>query len=707
MSDLLEAALVYAGRGWPVIPLHGWSLQGCTCGRRDRCPSPAKHPHTTNGLKDASTDPKQIREWWSKWPDANVGLVTGVAFDVLDVDGPEGLASFERLTAENGSPLGGIVVETGSGGRHYLFEPQGAGNRAGMVPGLDWRGEGGYIVAPPSIHASGRNYRRLVNLGNGIPPAPDWLVELVRPRRQAQASAGGSEWTQPANTASYGQRALESELAALALAEEGTRNSSLNKAGFSLFQLVKAGVLDEFETRAALAKVASQIGLEDLEIERTLQSAWDSAEARDLPAKDRVPEGVGFLGPSQPTGSRRKLKVKPLAGMPAIRTDWLWDGRVPMGALTLVGGREGIGKSTLCYDIASDITRGTVRGFHNGEPRNVLIVATEDDWNRTIIPRLRAAKANLDRIFQVEVEMSDPEAGPLDVTFPKDVEAMAELVRANDVDMVLLDPLLSRLSIKLDSHKDSDVRQALEPVTRFAAQTGCAVLGLIHVNKSGSKDPLTSLMGSRAFVAVARAVLYVMIDPEDEGLRLLLQAKNNLGISNIPALRFSIDNTPAGEDSNTREQLYSGKLNWRGESSMSVDMAMELADVSSDERTKVKDASEWLIDYLEAHNGLDERKAILAAAKVAGIAESTLDRAKPKANVSTKRVGGFQGPAVWFLPGHEPPAVASKSPVPECEGSEGSRPSLSPSAPLPSPTTTSLTDNSPWRLREVDDESLI
>lgn len=693
MSDLLDAALVYAGRGWPVIPLHGWSLQGCTCGRRDRCPSPAKHPHTTNGLKDASTDPKQIREWWSKWPDANVGLVTGVAFDVLDVDGPEGLASFERLTAENGSPLGGIVVETGSGGRHYLFEPQGAGNRAGMVPGLDWRGEGGYIVAPPSIHASGRNYRRLVNLGNGIPPAPDWLVELVRPRRQAQASAGGSEWTQPANTASYGQRALESELAALALAEEGTRNSSLNKAGFSLFQLVKAGVLDEFETRAALAKVASQIGLEDLEIERTLQSAWDSAEAREI-----APAVASEPIPGQNPGTRRRLKVKPLADEPAFKTEWLWDGRVPLGAITLVAGREGIGKSTFCYDVASDVTRGTARGVHRGQPRNVLVVATEDDMNRTIVPRLRAAKADLNRIFQIEVEKAS--SGPLEMELPTDTDELIEIIQENDVDLVLLDPLLSRISMKLDTHKDAEVRKALEPVVTIAQQTNCSVLGIMHVNKSGNQDMLNSMMGSRAFPAVARSVLFVVIDPDETGIRLLAHPKNNLG-PEAPTLKFTIENTPAGVDSNTGEQLYTGKLEWQGESALTKDQITDLLELSVEDRTSMKDAGEWLKDYLERHGGLDDFESIKRAVPTADFSMSTVKRARYTVGVRSKRLGtGSHHKSVWYLPGHEP---GSSSPKPD-SGLSG----LSDDHGLPHTHLDNIVqDNSPRNVASVDDEALI
>ena len=168
---VLEAALTYASRGWRVVPLHGWTGSRCTCGN-EHCDSPGKHPRNVNGLTGASSNPATIRQWFGNWPDSNVGLVTGEHFDVLDVDGADGEASLDKLIADNGDlPDDIIEIETGSGGRHYLFKSTGAGNRAKMRPGLDWRGKGGYIVAPPSRHASGRCYTETVwqRLPGGVP----------------------------------------------------------------------------------------------------------------------------------------------------------------------------------------------------------------------------------------------------------------------------------------------------------------------------------------------------------------------------------------------------------------------------------------------------------------------------------------------------------------------------------------------------------
>jgi hypothetical protein len=162
-NDRLAAALDYASRGWPVEPLHTPTENGlCSCGKRN-CSSPGKHPRTLHGLKDASTDPDVITKWWEAWPEANVGVVTGKisGLVVLDVDprasGDKSLAELER---EHGSLPTTLEARTGGGGRHIVFAYPAGGvrTRIGLMPGLDLKSDGGYFVAPPSLHASGGRY---------------------------------------------------------------------------------------------------------------------------------------------------------------------------------------------------------------------------------------------------------------------------------------------------------------------------------------------------------------------------------------------------------------------------------------------------------------------------------------------------------------------------------------------------------------------
>lgn len=131
---LLDAALHYATRyGWPVFPLRAGQ----------------KRPATRNGFKDATTDPDRIRSWWTRHPNHNVGLPTGLAFDVIDIDTPIQPASLAALHAASKLRVHGHVA-TSSGGIHYYVTPTGRGNTARSMPGVDYRGLGGYVVAPPS-----------------------------------------------------------------------------------------------------------------------------------------------------------------------------------------------------------------------------------------------------------------------------------------------------------------------------------------------------------------------------------------------------------------------------------------------------------------------------------------------------------------------------------------------------------------------------
>lgn len=149
----LDAAVQYAKWGWPVFPLGYLS----------------KHPAIPkdkggNGVKDATTDVDRIKRYWQKNPTHNIGIATGYAFDVLDIDtpkkegDPDGRDVLPKILASNDIPDAHGVVITANGGFHYYLEPAGIGNRAGILPGVDIRGKGGYVVAPPSRLPDGRRW---------------------------------------------------------------------------------------------------------------------------------------------------------------------------------------------------------------------------------------------------------------------------------------------------------------------------------------------------------------------------------------------------------------------------------------------------------------------------------------------------------------------------------------------------------------------
>lgn len=159
--NLLGAALAYAAWGWPVFP--------CRPGRK--VPAIAR-ARGGQGLHDATTDPELIRRWWNQWPYANVGLSTGHAFDVLDID-PAGLRWWSAVRAHL-DLAGHAQAGTPRGGIHVYLQPSSGGNLSGLTPGVDYRGLGGYVVAPPSILVASALK----------PPRPSWPLRyrwLVHP----------------------------------------------------------------------------------------------------------------------------------------------------------------------------------------------------------------------------------------------------------------------------------------------------------------------------------------------------------------------------------------------------------------------------------------------------------------------------------------------------------------------------------------------
>lgn len=186
MSPKRKAAIAYANKlNWAVFPLHTPNGNYCSC-RNPSCQSVGKHPRTKNGVKAASTNLNLINRWWKKWPSANIAVATGKGngFIALDVDprhGGEDSLSF--LVNKYGALPETIEAMTGGGGRHILFKNSGnVRNLTNILPGLDIRGEGGYIVVAPSLHVCGKRYEwELSSRPLNLPLAdiPEWLLEMI------------------------------------------------------------------------------------------------------------------------------------------------------------------------------------------------------------------------------------------------------------------------------------------------------------------------------------------------------------------------------------------------------------------------------------------------------------------------------------------------------------------------------------------------
>ena len=162
-NEKLTAALAYAEKlGWAVLPLHSVNAEGtCTCGNPECDNSIGKHPRTKNGHLEATKDLDQITRWWAKWPDANIGVRTGAesGIVVIDIDPRnDGDNSIEDMEKEIGKLPDTVVQQTGSGGRHLIFNHPGKEvkcSRSELGSGIDVKGDDGYIVVAPSSNANG------------------------------------------------------------------------------------------------------------------------------------------------------------------------------------------------------------------------------------------------------------------------------------------------------------------------------------------------------------------------------------------------------------------------------------------------------------------------------------------------------------------------------------------------------------------------
>jgi hypothetical protein len=254
---------------------------GCSC-RDPGCGQVAKHPLGSlvpHGVKDATCNRARILAWWTRHPQANIGLACGHAFDVLDVDGPTGVQAIRALAATHGLESSGPLVRTGGGGWHFYLAPTGLGNaQPAGLDHVDWRGRGGYVVAPPSRHASGHPYQWTAGRDLDTPPGqvPVVLLERLQLRRlqrppgpvQLPAVAGG-----PGDH--YARAALAEELTRVAAAPVGQRNRQLWESTRNLYNLVATGALDHREVDQALLDAAERCGLlseEPRQTRRTLAS---------------------------------------------------------------------------------------------------------------------------------------------------------------------------------------------------------------------------------------------------------------------------------------------------------------------------------------------------------------------------------------------------------------------------------------------------
>lgn len=252
--NMLARALHYRGRGLSVIPLARGGKNPIINWKEYQQRLPTNY---------------EIRSWWEKVPDANIGIATGVVSGVFVLDCDTKDAAETVRAKGRGVPC--AIAGTGNGVHFYYSMPDFAvGNRAKILPGMDIRGTGGYVVAPPSIHPSGRAYLWITDV-NLDRPAPDWLLDLLRPQT-IQRPPAPAERLQIKHGDRYAKCAFNSEYRAVLYASEGSRNDTLNRACYNLGQLIGDGLLDRSEVENAMLNAALAVGQNEREARATITS---------------------------------------------------------------------------------------------------------------------------------------------------------------------------------------------------------------------------------------------------------------------------------------------------------------------------------------------------------------------------------------------------------------------------------------------------
>ncbi len=327
MSELLlQAALNYAARGWPLLPLHGIRDGACDCGAAE-CSSPGKHPigrAVPRGLHDATIDPAVIRAWWQRWPNANVGVCTGEesGFIVLDVDSAEALDLLK--SSGRNIPDDALWQLTGRGCQ-YLFAHPGfrvPNSTSKVAAEVDVKGDGGYIVAPPSMHYLGSCYEWKSDCEPG--PAPEWLLNFLRqPAAMAPLTPASMTNILDVDLLTTVHGAAER----MRQAPERTRNTTLNAVAFSLGRRAALG-LHRDAAEAALVGAAMAAGLGEAETRRTFASGWSAGLRHPLEMA-----GGAQVGPEEPPWPPRQslppatppVPILPEDMVPAPLRAWLVD----------------------------------------------------------------------------------------------------------------------------------------------------------------------------------------------------------------------------------------------------------------------------------------------------------------------------------------------------------------------------------------------
>lgn len=593
IKNILDAALDYEVREFSVFPVG----------------SDKKPLINWKEYQNKRATPEQIKEWIEKYPAMNIAIVTGKISGIVVVD-------IEKGGNSNGYPPT-VTAKSGGGGIHLYYKHPGyeVPNYARVRELTDIRGDGGYVLAPPSVSDKGEY---------------EWII--------SPEDSDFSEWpvwiTKNANT----EEKIEKKWL---LGKNGVAEGSRNDSAASM-----AGKIIS-STDPELLEI---LGWEQFEIwngkntpplsERELRSVWNSIKRLHTQSDKTQARNT----PQVKYGKGRAI-VKCFTDIQSAPISWLWQGRIALGKLTMIAGDPGLGKSLVTATLAAHVSKGYAWPVDQSVPPvgDIILISAEDDPADTIKPRLEAAGADCARIHVVEAiqeEVTDAESESTQhmFSFKRDIATLGDLLSSlPNCRLVIIDPISAYLD-SADSNNNSDIRGLLAPLSELASKHKVAIVLVSHLNKNSGGNASYRVMGSLAFTAAVRTAYIVTKDKENPERRLLMPLKNNIA-KDKTGLAYAIIEAENGQP----------VIAWESEPvEITTEEALAFSQ-SSDQHTATDEAVNFLIDLL-AEGPAKADEAIKEAQKI-GITSKPLRNAREKLGIKTKKSATFKdGFWEWKLP---------------------------------------------------------
>jgi hypothetical protein len=571
-GSLKKAALAYAAAGWPVVLVHGIKDGRCTCGRRD-CERVGKHPireFFPHGYKSATTDLDAIRSMVRRWPDANIGIVRPDGVSMLDADTPEAMDEIRKLVRTDT-----LLVHTRRGAHFYFY---GEITKDSELPkDVEVKSNRGFDIVPPSRALDGTEYE----WGDGprepiawplAPPSKSGVVRLDLQKKLSHITEGGRNSFLARHLGLWRYAGLSSDVM-LALAH-------------------------------TLNETALHPPLDEREVERTVESINRYGSIYD--------EAFVTLA---------DVKEEPL--------NWLYEPYILRGALNVLDGNPGLGKSFFCAGLAACVSAGLRTKFsRNVAHGDVVMLSAEDDPRRVLRKRVRLAGGDLSRVHAQ------------DTPFTLDAQGLAllraELERHHPL-LVIIDPITAYFDASVDFYRANDMTQFLAAIELLAREFDCAIVIVRHLKKSQNDAAVFMGIGSVAISGRIRSGLLMGLHPEDPEIRAIAHMKSNYGRKG-PTILFELK-VIKDEDQPVIQWLDPTE-------DLDEDSIITQRQGARGRPSEARDhARAFLLEFLA--DGGKERAAVERAAETRSISLMTLRRASEELGVVKLRQGRV---TIWTLP---------------------------------------------------------